>query len=364
LRAFWIILLCLPGLLSCGPLPRGAAVQSEILDKSDQANADFAIYEVTRSLLPQVASWPKSGKFRSYNWIGQQQIAPVRIAPGDRISLSIWDSEENSLLTAPGQRAVALDDIKVAPDGSVFLPYLDRIKIAGRTPEAARAHIQAQMGAILPSAQVQLTVLSGRRNSVDLVGGVGNPGSYPLADQDMSVLNLISLGGGIAPAMRNPQVRLIRGGKVYGISTSRLYSTPSTDAILRGDDKVVVEEDKRYFLALGATGSEKTAYFEQDRVTALDALTMMGGIADTRADPQGVLILREYPANAVKPGVNGPDKARVVFVIDLTTADGLFSAGRFEVNPGDLVLATESPVTSVQKILALFGVGLGVINRL
>jgi len=133
---------------------------------------------------------------------------------------------------------------------------------------------------------------------------------------------------------------------------------------LRGGDRVFVEEDSRYFLSFGATGTEALHIFTKDDVSAMDALSIAGGIQEGRADPKGLLILREYPASAVAPGVRGPRQARVIFTLDLTSADGLFSARNFQVNPGDLVMATESPINDALTIAGLFGSVFGVFSRL
>jgi polysaccharide export outer membrane protein len=50
----------------------------------------------------------------------------------------------------------------------------------------------------------------------------------------------------------------------------------------------------------------------------------------------------------------------VVFTFDLTSADGLFAARQFQIQSGDTVLATESPVTNARTILGLFGSVFGV----
>ena len=49
----------------------------------------------------------------------------------------------------------------------------------------------------------------------------------------------------------------------------------------------------------------------------------------------------------------------MIFSLDLTTADGLFAARNFLINPNDTVLATESPVVAVRTVLSLFGAALG-----
>jgi len=279
------------------------------------------------------------------------------------IHLSVWDSEENSLLTAPAQMVVDITDIQVTPQGTIFVPYLDEVVVGGATPDAARRRIQDSFTAIIPSAQVQLRVSPGQRNLVDLVGGVASPGAYPLPDRDYSVLSLISAGGGIPPSLRNPQVRLLREGRIFGVSADHLFSDPSLDTTLRGGDKVIVEEDDRYFLALGATGNEELVYFEKDGLSALDVLSIVGGVSDARANPQGVLILREYPDDALETDRPGPYHNRVIFSLDLTTADGLFSARNFEIRSEDVVLATESPVTAIETVLGLFGTTFGTISR-
>jgi polysaccharide export outer membrane protein len=53
----------------------------------------------------------------------------------------------------------------------------------------------------------------------------------------------------------------------------------------------------------------------------------------------------------------------VVFALDLTSADGLFSAGEFNIQPGDLVYATESPVTTVQTVFSILSGSLNVVRQ-
>ncbi|HBQ35876.1 MAG TPA: polysaccharide biosynthesis protein, partial [Rhodobacteraceae bacterium] len=44
---------------------------------------------------------------------------------------------------------------------------------------------------------------------------------------------------------------------------------------------------------------------------------------------------------------------------DLTSADGLFAARKFKINPNDTILATESPVNVTRKVLSLVGAVFG-----
>jgi len=359
-QALWATGLLL--LLAACSLPRGAALQSEVLRASDAEDTPFAVYPVNRATLADLQSWPRVSSFNS--WIGKTRgpSSPI-IAAGDRIDLIIWDNSDDSLFSAPGQKVVDMQNIQVGPAGSVFIPYLDEVYISGQTPDGARVLIQDRMMRILPTAQVQLHYLAGIRSSVSLVGGVGKPGTYPLPDRNFSVLNLISTGGGALQGLRNPQVKLMRDGKTYQVPLSRLFDDAALDTVLRGGDKVIVERDDRYFQALGASGKETLVYFEHDTVNALESMSLVGGLLDSRADPKGILILREYPASAVRSDGRGPSRTDMVFVIDLTSADGLFSARRFQIEPGDVVLVTESPVTKIKTVLGLIGGVFGIANQ-
>lgn len=348
--------------LSACDAPRGSASATQILSEASAKDATFGVRPVTRETLPQLKTWPETGRKAVGDWIGRSRgAASQSIAVGDMIDLAIWDNEESSLLTQPNQKVVSMTKVQVSPKGTVFLPYVDEVNVAQMTPDEARLAIQKKFVNIIPSAQVQLTHEPGRQNSVDLVSGVSKPGNYAMPNQDYTVLSLIAQGGGIPESLHNPQVRLMRDGKLYGISRDKLLANPMLDTTLRGGDKVYVESDKRYFLSLGASGKEAQIPFPTDEINALDALSLIGGVNENRADPKGVLVLRDYRPEDLRSTGNGPDRERMIFTIDLTSADGLFSARHFQIHDGDLVLITESPLVgterTIQFIYSIVGLG-------
>lgn len=76
----------------------------------------------------------------------------------DKVNLTIWDSQTNSLLATVEQRAVPIRGLAIGPAGTIFVPYIGEVKIAGLPPEAARAEIQRLLTPIAPDVQVQLEV--------------------------------------------------------------------------------------------------------------------------------------------------------------------------------------------------------------
>ena len=167
LRALGAVFLCAL-VASCGALPRGAGIESEVLAASDvevQPNGDpvygFSVFEIRRDILPVLTNWPQQGQ-RNYRWINRQpQPATLMIAAGDVLKLTIWDAEENSLLTNAGQRVAQLQDVQVNSDGRIFIPFVGNLRVVGMSPQTARAQIEDQLKQTMPSAQVQIAVAPG-----------------------------------------------------------------------------------------------------------------------------------------------------------------------------------------------------------
>lgn len=350
-------------LTSACTMPRGAALTSEILKEQDAPDPGFAVVPVTRANVQALRQWPATGWAGHYHWIGPNRgPESALIRTGDKINLVIWDNQENSLLTPAQQKSVNMSGLTVSNTGTIFVPYLDEVNVRGKTPAQARQLIQDALEPIVPQAQVQLALDAGQKNSVDLVSGVQTPGTYPLPDRNYTILSLIAQGGGINKDMRNPIVRLQRAGGSYQIRAGDLFEDPRKNIPLRGDDKVIVEEDDRYFTALGATGSEELVYFDKETVTALESLSMIGGLSDYRANLKGVLVLREYQAKDVRYNGTGPSSDQMVFTFDLTSADGLFAARKFQIQPQDTVIATESPLSATRTIFSLIGSAFGLAS--
>ena len=195
LPQFVPLLLCL-AVAGCG-LPRGAGFQSEVLAASnadtraegEEAVYDFAVFDVTRETLDVLQSWPKNGG-KTYPWISrQEQPASLIIAPGDQVSLTIWDAEEHSLLAGAGQRATPLQQVEVSTTGRIFVPYIGELRVSGMSPDTARNRIEEELIRTIPSAQVQLVVEP---------GGAAALAAAPAGKVELDERRVIMLTGGNA----------------------------------------------------------------------------------------------------------------------------------------------------------------------
>ncbi len=337
---------------------RGAPQRREVLAGAGD-EASFAVQEVTRDTLPKIRQWPVLDPRAPQNWPGRG-AGPTsqRIAPGDTVSLRIWSAEESSLITSPGAKFTDMPGLVVSQSGHLALPYIDAVHVAGLTPASARKRLEERLTEIIASAQVQLTTETGRKNTVDMVAGVRTPGPYPMKARNLTLLNLVSAAGGVVESLPNPQATITRGGTVYRIPFAKVLERPALDATLRGGDRVAIVPDARSFKVIGAAQGQSVIPFDTETLSALRAVSMMGGLSDATADPKGLLLLRRYPDKAVG-GDHGPPRAHMVFSFDLTSAGGLFAADAFLLQDGDVLVATQAAGTTTQRALGLFGSVLG-----
>ncbi|MGY6548120.1 MAG: polysaccharide biosynthesis/export family protein [Roseinatronobacter sp.] len=344
-------------LLAGCTVPRGAPTRAEVVRGAGRDDAGFMLELVSRDRLPLYDSWGRAAHQTGWPRGGAAPTDQV-IAPGDTLLLRVWDADDNSLLASPGALFADISNVLVTSGGHVNIPYIDRLTVSGLTAEAARTRIQEELAAISPSAQVQLQVEFGRRNSAEMVGGVGTPGTFPLTERNLPLTSLIAAAGGVEAALTNPQVQITRGNNVFRRSLRFVQENPANDPIVQGGDRILILSDDRSFKALGAAGREEIIGFDAADVSALRAVSLMGGLADARADPRGLLVLRNYPPSAIG-GAGRPTHERVVFSFDLRRAEGLFNADRFLLQDGDIVMATQAAGTSTDRVLGLFGSVLG-----
>ncbi|MGX0876502.1 polysaccharide export outer membrane protein [Roseovarius sp. MBR-154] len=358
LRAL-VLAACALSLAACS-LPSGAALQSSVVSEGSGQNPSLQVVPVTRSNVSMLSEWPATGWSGRYNWLSASRGPDsALIQTGDTLQMVVWDTQENSLLASSDSRMTTVPPIPVSASGTIFMPYVGEVAVRGLTADAARTKLQESLSDIAPTAQVQLSVEQGRNNAVDMASGVGLPGRYMLESRNTTILSVISEAGGISPALRHPLIVLQRDGRRYETRAEDLLNDPQRDILLRGGDRIAVVEDDRNFNALGAAGQQSVIYFEEESITAMQAVSQMGGLLASRANPKGLLVLRDYTQELREPFAAGPHMEQVVFTLDFTTADGLFAARKFEINPGDTLLATESPVTRVQTILGLLGTVVG-----
>ena len=91
-------------------------------------------------------------------------------------------------------------------------------------------------------------------------------------------------------------------------------------------------------------------------MSALEAVAAAGGLDGRSADPTGIFIFRQEPAEVASRVLGRTDLVgpqRMAYLIDLTSAAGLFSAREFVIRDEDTIYVTEAPLASWSRVLAV-----------
>ena len=351
------LFLALTLVASCGTLPRSGPTKRDIFEGSVMNGGDAFIVDVNRQVTAATATAPGVGFGGDFAQAGV--LGADTILPGDTLGLIIYENVDNGLLTNAGASASLLDEVQVDSAGMIFIPYAGRLRAAGNTPEALRQLITRRLDEQTPDPQVIVRRLAGDGSTVNVVGGTTTQGVFPIERPTRTLTGMIAAAGGVSISPEVALVNVRRGDSTGTAYLSDLFKYPGMDIALRNGDTIFVEEDKRTFTVLGATGAQTQLEFDTEVITAIEALAQVGGLNPLRANPTGVFVFRDESA-AIASAVTGqPDLVgtqRMVYVLDLTEPNGLFDARDFVIRDGDTVYVTEAPIVAWNRsVAAIFG---------
>lgn len=339
--------------LSGCALPRSGPNKSEIFSGSVLKQGDAFVVTVNARVTRATAVTPALGFGSAFQNAGV--IGSDAISPGDVLNVTVFENvRDDPLLGNTGQRVSVLDTVQVDGEGFIFIPYAGRIKAAGQTPEGLRLAITRKLETQTPDPQVTVQRAAGDGSTVSVAGAVAAQGVYPIERPTRTLSAMLARAGGVAIEPSVAIVRITRGGQTGKVWLEDLYANPALDIALRPGDRVVVEQDTRAFVALGATGAQSRVAFETQTLSAIEAIATVGGLSTNLADPTGVFVLRNEPAEIANAVLGRNDligDQRMVYVLDLTAPTGIFEARDFLIRDGDTVYVTEAPFVQWQKTL-------------
>ncbi|MBP7000340.1 polysaccharide biosynthesis/export family protein [Amaricoccus sp.] len=334
-------------------LPRSGPTASEILDAGD---TDVRIVQVTPAVARAASTDAALGFSAAFLRAGV--VSPDAIRAGDRVTVTVWENVDTGLLAGVGQKVTSLDEIQVDSQGNIFVPYVGVVPAAGRSPDELRREITAALESRTPEPQVEVRRASGVGSTVSVMGSVTNQGVFPIEEPTRRLSSMIAQAGGVTIVPDVAQVRVERDGRTGSVWLQDLYDNPRNDIALRAGDRIIIEQDRRSYTALGAASVQRRVNFTKRDLSVIEALADAGGLDGRAADPTGVFLFRiESPevARVVTGRADLVGPQRVAYVMNLTTPDGLFAAREFIVRDEDTIYITEAPLASWSRVLSLAG---------
>ena len=349
-----LILVLLVGALGACGLPRPGPNKSEIYKGSVLKQGDAFVVQVNPRVTRATSVTPSLGfgsEFLNAGILGSDVISP-----GDLLTVTVFENvKDDPLLGNTGQRVSALTNIQVDGQGFIFVPYAGKIKAAGQSPDSLRQILTKKLDTQTPDPQVLVQRAEGDGATVSISGFAGAQGVYPIQRPTRTLSSMLAKAGGVSIEPDVAIIRVTRGGKTGQVWLQDLNSNPALDISLRGGDRIFVDRDTRAFTALGATGSQTRVNFTTQTLSAIEAIATVGGLSSGSADPKGVFVFRNEPAeiaNAVLGRTDLQGDQRMVYVLNLTAPTGMFEARDFLVRDGDTVYVTEAPYVQWNKALS------------
>lgn len=249
-----------------------------------------------------------------------------KLSAGDEVVIDIWGDVISNITT------------KISPEGSVNIPNLGPVYIAGQTVINAEKSLKSYLSKIYsgiaqpePTTFVKLSLGRTRTVTVNVVGDVEVPGSYTMPSLS-TIASAMYLAGGPSELGSVRNIQLFRNNKLK--SSLDLYDfiiNGSFDSNLRLEDNDVIMVSP-YVNVVTLNGSVKRPmkYEMKDCETIADAIAYAGGFSDN-AYPERVHVERVLLSN------NNPTGAsREVFDV---TSDKFAT---FKLRGGDVVTIGET----------------------
>jgi polysaccharide export outer membrane protein len=165
--------------------------------------------------------------------------APINTDANDETSLA------NGTSPAPTLAQSAAPGYLVDPDGSIELPLLGNIKVAGLTTSAARDTLKNRLRHFLKEPTVTVRVMNYK---ISVMGEVMKPSVYIIPNEKITLPEALSMAGDLTIYGKRDNVLIIRdldGKKEFGrvnLNSREIYNSPYY--YLHDNDVIYVEPGK------------------------------------------------------------------------------------------------------------------------
>ncbi|MBM3645036.1 MAG: hypothetical protein FJX02_11940 [Alphaproteobacteria bacterium] len=267
------------------------------------------------------------------------------VAPGDILKVRVFEAYEGNVFPVISRAGSDLGNQRVLDNGTITVPYVGVVQVAGLSLEAIEARILELAKKRAQDPQVVVERAADRTHTFTVSGDVKAAGRFSLLQDARSVLDAIALAGGTQGAAHEKEVVLRRNGEVAARVHLIDLLAGSDIAVQRGDD-IVVRNNPLQFTVLGAVAKAGNIPIDRPALNLMEALASAGGLVDERANRTGVFVFRQGEA-AVNPSARPK-----VFQLDLLQPVSVFVAQQFGVLPSDVIYVTNAPLHEYNKVIA------------
>lgn len=267
------------------------------------------------------------------------------VGPGDVLNITVWGHPE---LTIPqgSERSAEEAGNWVHSDGTIFYPYVGKMEVAGLRVGEIRKLITRRLSEYIEDPQVEVTVAAFRSQKVYVTGAVRQPGTFPITNVPMRLLDAVNAAGGVSELANWRDVTLTRDGREYALSLRAIneLGNPQHNVLLRDGDVIhVARNDDNKVFVLGEVIQPSPVIIKRGGLSLAGALAEAGGLDKMSADASGVFVMRRAPQDA--------EQAIDLYQLNAKDATALVMADQFRLQPRDIVYVTAAPVARWNRVI-------------
>lgn len=256
------------------------------------------------------------------------------IGAGDVLSIIVWEQTEFN----EGESNYVVDK-----DGTIFFPYVGKVRVAGKTTAYVRDTITQRLAVAITSPQVDVKVAEFRSTKVYVVGEVEEPGHKPITDIPMTVVDAISVAGGATTEADLVNVKLTRGNEVIPVDLLAIQRDGdiARNILLKDGDILHVPNKKgRKIYVLGEVMDPASLLMEDHSMSLTEALNDAGNINPFTANPANIYVIRGEPDDTE------------IYYLDARTPTALVLGDHFQLKPRDVVYVDTAGVTRWNRVIS------------
>lgn len=331
-------------LAGCGSIMSGSGPYSSTIT-SESSGKDPALPYKLIDLAPNnVGEYSRKAPLPPSKRVSKTGSTVIQLIPGDVIKVMISDSAEGGVFAPLATGGTVFERVRVGSDGTISLPYVGSINVRGNTLEQVDNAVRKKLkGKVATDPQVHSEMVGDFSGSVLVAGAVKTPGRFSGLQGPLTILDAVNMAGGplLEPHLINVTVR--NGKQAYTINYDEVLSGKNRQVSPRSE--IILERARQRFVAMGSVREPGLKDLPSRNPSLLEVLGVVGGLDESKADPQGVFVFRvnEQP----KEG----EPAAEVFRLDMRRPESIFLARAFQVFPEDAVYVTNAPVYEWQKII-------------
>lgn len=334
------------GLLSGCALAPGSHMDYE--SESISFNEKIEIMPITQSLvadyqpmpLPRATAMPAAlrSELEDYEY---------QIGVGDVLDIIVYDHPELTI-PAGAERSAAEAGNRVRNDGTIFYPYIGRVKVAGRTLDETRSLLTRQLSSYITDPQLDVRLAGFNSKKVYISGAVSQPGTLPITSVPLTIIDAISQAGGALVNANWHNVVLTRDGDEIPISLYALLRRGDLreNRLMRNGDILYVPTSENQAVAImGQIRNPGSIQLGSERLSLTGALARAGGIIETTAEPSGIFVIRGEEV--------GAEKLATVYQLDVRNAVAFTLGNQFILQPQDVIYVTTAPIARWNRVISL-----------